>query len=203
MDARTLALLLPLALLTGCGSIGSVQDPQEALVIDRVTQLMTAYNAAHGTHYDVPQVVFDDSLDRPSEIAAADYSRWTLHFNRLWLVKSPCMLYKEAVPHELAHLVVDYQKYGRPQTVLMNTTKGAQLVAMNTPPLQDSADEHGRAWQDVASSMGANPCKEGYCRDPRPYSKYPMRCIGSLWNPTSAQPALAAAPAAPRSNGGR
>lgn len=186
MDARTLALLLLLSLLSGCGSIGSVQDSQEALVIDRVTQVMTAYNAAHGTHYDVPQVVFDDYLERPSEIAAADYSRWTIHFNRLWLTKSPCMLYKEAVPHELAHLVADYQQYGRPQTVLMSTARGAQLVAMNVPPLQDSADEHGRAWQEVARAMGANPCKEGYCRDPRPYSKYPMRCIGSLWNPAPA-----------------
>jgi predicted SprT family Zn-dependent metalloprotease len=82
----------------------------------------------------------------------------------------------EALPHELAHLIIYYEKYGPPRTAALPTPNGIKLVAMNGPGLQDVSDEHGQEWQQVARDLGADPCKEGYCYSTKPYKDFPLKC---------------------------
>ena len=173
--AAVLALLS--AVLTACADAPAVDRSEEMLIDHEVAQLTVDYNRAHATRYPVPLVRLRDFPNQPSTVGAADYSRWTIVLNPLWLRRDLCTVYKEAIAHELAHLFVDYDDYGQPRTVLVNTRHGMQFLTLNGPPLlQDSATEHGLAWQEKARALGADPCKEGYCYDPHPYRRFPPTC---------------------------
>lgn len=172
-------LLLSLVALAGCSSIDSRMDPTGALFAAQLTRMTGDYNAAHGTRYPVPQVSLDARGLPDSVVGAADFSHWAIHINPLWVKKAPCLVDQEALAHELAHLFVYYDEYGPPQSALLNTGKGMQLVAMNGPGLADLGEEHGAAWQAKARALGADPCKEGYCYSARPYREYPIACAGT------------------------
>jgi predicted SprT family Zn-dependent metalloprotease len=155
----------------------ALQSPEEAALTNQMSRLVTAYNQRHGTDYRVPAVSFEDHPDQPTTIASADYSRWSVNVSKTWMKKDPCLVAHEAVPHELAHLLVDMRHYGPPETMTLMTREGPKLMAFNgPPPLEDRSDEHGPEWQDMARELGAHPCREGYCRSARPYSKYPLVC---------------------------
>jgi hypothetical protein len=137
-------------------------------------------------------------------IASANYSTWSISINGLWLKKDPCIVYKEAVAHELAHLLVDYQQYGTPRAATMNTRSGPVVVAFNGPvELQDPSLEHGKAWQDMALELGAHPCEEGYCRSNHPYSKSPLSCSATDYALLHATPPPVAPKAVPASTASR
>jgi len=163
--------------LSACSNLDPRLNPAGALFAQRMTHLTETYNQRYGTHYPVPHLSIEDMSSRPTVVSAAEYSAWTVHINRLWVLKDPCTVDHEALAHELAHLFVYYDKYGPPQTALLNTAKGMQLVAMNGPGLlQDSTVEHGPEWQAKARALGADPCREGYCYSAKPYKKYPLSC---------------------------
>jgi hypothetical protein len=183
-----MVVLLCCGLLAGCSNLDPRLDPQGALFTQDVQRMTEDYNHVHGTRYPVPQLNEDEMASLPSVVGAADYSRWTIHINKLWVRKDPCTVRREALAHELAHLFVYYDQFGPPQTAFINTSRGMQLVAMNGPGLQDSSVEHGSQWQVKARELGADPCREGYCFSERPYKKYPPECDGGM---------LAAAPSAP------
>lgn len=172
-------LLFCLAALAGCSNVDPRMDPQGALFAAQLTRMTGDYNAAHGTRYPVPQISLDAQGLPDSVVGAADFSHWTIHINPLWVHKDPCLVDQEALAHELAHLFVYYDEYGPPQSALLNTAKGMQLVAMNGPGLADLSEEHGAAWQSKARALGADPCREGYCYSARPYRKYPITCAGT------------------------
>lgn len=177
MKTVTLAMLLVCSLLSACSSMEALQSPEEASLTTQMSGLVGAYNQRHGTDYRVPQVLFVDHLDQPSTIASADYAGWAISVNKTWMKKDPCLVAHEAVPHELAHLLVDVRQYGLPVTTILATREGPKVMAFNgPPPLEDRSEEHGPEWQDMARELGADPCREGYCRSARPYSKYPLVC---------------------------
>lgn len=163
-------------LLTGCASMDPRADPTGVLFARDLQRLTDGYNREHGTHYPVPKLSLDPIGLSASVVGASDYSTWTIHLNPAWVAKGDCLVAREALPHELAHLIVYYDEYGPPRTAELPTPKGMRLVAMNGPGLQDVSDEHGPEWQVVARELGADPCKEGYCYAARPYKKYPLTC---------------------------
>jgi hypothetical protein len=175
-STKGLVVLLGL-LLAGCASMDPRMDPTGVLFAQDLQRMTQQYNAAHGTHYPAPRVSLDAMGFPASVVGAADYSAWTIHLNPAWAAKDDCLVAREALPHELAHLIVYYQRYGAPRNVQLPTPNGMKLVAMNGPGLQDVGDEHGAEWQTVARELGADPCKEGYCYSTRPYKKYPLTCI--------------------------
>ena len=154
-------------------------DPASLLYSRQLGRMTEQYNAAHGTHYPAPQVSVDAMNLPDSVVGAADFTHWSVHLNPLWVKKDPCLVDREALAHELAHLFVDYDEYGAPQSALLSTPTGTKLVAMNGPGLQDLGEEHGSAWQAKARALGADPCNEGYCYSERPYRRYPIRCAGT------------------------
>ncbi|HEY1992169.1 MAG TPA: hypothetical protein VGH71_06865 [Gammaproteobacteria bacterium] len=172
-------LLLSLLSLAGCTNLDPRLDPTGLVYSQQVSRMTGAYNAAHGTHYPVPQVNIDAMNLADSVVGAADFTHWSLHINPLWVKKDPCLVDREALAHELAHLFVYYDEYGPPQSAMLSTPLGAKLVAMNGPGLADLGEEHGAAWQVKARALGADPCKEGYCYSERPYRKYPITCAGT------------------------
>ena len=182
-------LVLLCGSLSACSNLDPRLDPQGALFTRQVQRMTEDYNRGHGTRYPVPQLAEEEMASLPSVVGAADYSRWTIHINKLWARKDPCIVMQEALAHELAHLFVYYDEFGPPQTAFINTSKGMTLVAMNGPGLQDSTVEHGSEWQAKARQLGADPCREGYCFSERPYKKYPPSCDGSMMaDATSALP---------------
>lgn len=177
MKTVTLAMLLVCSLLSACSSMEALPSPEETSLTTQMSRLVAAYNQRHGTDYRVPQVQFEDRLDQSTTIASADYASWSISVNKTWMKKDPCLVAHEAVPHELAHLLVDVRQYGLPETMILATRKGPKVMAFNgPPPLTDRSDEHGPEWQGMARELGADPCREGYCRSARPYSKYPLAC---------------------------
>jgi hypothetical protein len=177
MYAKGLFLLLSLSCLSACSSVEPQVDSQQSVLDAKLQGLLAGYNARHHTAIEIPALTVADDTDQPGMIASANYSTWSISVNRVWLKKDPCIVYKEAVAHELAHLLVDYQQYGAPQAATMLTDKGPVVVAFNGPQeLQDSSLEHGLAWRDMALELGAHPCEEGYCRSSHPYSKSPLTC---------------------------
>jgi predicted SprT family Zn-dependent metalloprotease len=177
-STKGLVLLLG-ALLTGCASMDTRVDPTGVLFAQDLQHMTDSYNSEHGTHYPVPHLSLDPIGLPDSVVGASDYSTWTIHLNPIWVQQDHCLVQHEALPHELAHLIFYYQKYGPPQIAALPMRNGIKLVAMNGPGLQDVSDEHGREWQQVARDLGADPCKEGYCYSDRPYKKYPLKCAGS------------------------
>lgn len=169
-------LVVLCGLLAGCSSMDARQTSQDVAFNRQAAQLTAAYNRSHGTHYPVPHLSIDASGLGDSVISAAEYSSWTIHLNAEWVERDVCMVDKEALPHELAHLFVYYDEYGPPRTATLPTATGPKLVAMNGPGLQDVSEEHGAAWQAKARALGADPCKEGYCYSPVPYKKFPLKC---------------------------
>ena len=177
MKTSTLAMLLACSLLSACSSMEALQSPEEASLTTQMSRLVVAYNQRHGTNYRTPLVMFEDHLDQATTIASADYASWTISVNKTWIKKDPCLVAHEAVPHELAHLLVDVRHYGLPETMILDTREGPKVMAFNgPPPLEDRSDDHGAEWQDMARELGADPCREGYCRSARPYSKFPLAC---------------------------
>ena len=172
-----LALLFVALSLAACADAPAVDRSEEMLIDSTVVQLTADYNRTHATRYPVAHVRFQDFPNQPSTVGGAEYSRWTIVLNPLWVRRDLCTVCKEAIAHELAHLFVDYDDYGPPRTVLIDTTRGMQFLSLNGPPhFQDSATEHGPAWQAKARALGADPCKEGYCHDPHPYRRFPLIC---------------------------
>ena len=163
-------------LLAGCSSMDPHLQTQADSFSRQVARLTAQYNHAHGTDYPVPKLVIDSKGLSESVIGAAAYSSWTIHLNAEWIERDVCMVGREALPHELAHLFVYYDEYGPPQTAMLPTSTGPKLVAMNGPGLQDLGEEHGATWQQVARDLGADPCKEGYCYSAQPYKKFPLHC---------------------------
>ena len=177
MKTTKLAMLLICSLLSACSSMEALQSPEEASLTMQMSRLVADYNQRHGTDYRVPSVLFEDHADQPTTIASADYVNWSVSVNKTWMKKDPCLVAHEAVPHELAHLLVDVKHYGLPETTILDTREGPKVVAFNgPPPLEDRSEEHGPEWQDMARELGADPCREGYCRSLRPYSRYPWAC---------------------------
>jgi hypothetical protein len=177
MKLGALCIVLAGLILAACSSVNVKDITPETTLRHEMTQLVDHYNSIHGTNYPTPKLKIEDFNNFPSVVAAADYSDWTVLINQSWVNKDMCLVYKEALAHELAHLFVYYDQYGPPQTVLFPTTRGAEMIALNGPPLlQDTMDEHGRAWQEKARALGAHPCKEGYCRTTHPYRKFPLHC---------------------------
>ena len=177
MKTRILTMLSACTLLSACSSMEVLPSSEEAALTAQASRLVAAYNRSHGTDYPVPQVLFEDRPDEPSTLASADYTNWAITVYKSWMKTTPCLVSKEAIPHELAHLLVDYRHYGAPQAAVLPTRGGPKVVAFNGPPmLEDQADEHGSEWQVLARELGAHPCREGYCYSPWPYSKYPLRC---------------------------
>ncbi|HEX2667393.1 MAG TPA: hypothetical protein VHP13_03375 [Gammaproteobacteria bacterium] len=174
---KSLFLCLSLA---ACTHMDPRLNPQGVLFAEQLDGMTARYNLAHGTDYPAPQLSLDAMPAQPSVIGTADYSAWTIHINSAWLKRNPCLVQGEALPHELAHLFVYYDKYGPPQTVTLNGRRGPVQVAMNGPGLQDLSEEHGKEWQATARALGADPCREGYCYSAKPYKKYPPDCSGSL-----------------------
>lgn len=172
-------LLLGLLALAGCSNLDPRLDPTGLVYSQQVSRMTEHYNAAHSTHYPVPQVNVDAVALPDSVVGAADFTHWSVHINPLWVKKDPCLVDREALAHELAHLFVYYDEYGPPQSAMLSTSTGAKLVAMNGPGLQDLSTEHGAAWQAKARALGADPCKEGYCHSEKPYKKYPITCAGT------------------------
>lgn len=172
-------LLLSLAVLAACTSMDPRVNPTGALFAQQIDRMTGGYNATHGTHYPVPQLSVDAQGLPDSVVGAADFTHWSIHLNPLWVKKDPCLVDREALAHELAHLFVYYDEYGPPQSALLDTGKGMQLVAMNGPGLADLGEEHGAVWQAKARALGADPCKEGYCYSDRPYKRYPIACAGT------------------------
>ncbi|HEY1773238.1 MAG TPA: hypothetical protein VGH91_08610 [Gammaproteobacteria bacterium] len=163
-------------LLAGCASMDPRVDPTGVLFAQDLRHLTDSYNSTHGTHYPVPRLDLESIGLPDSVVGASDYSSWTIHLNPDWVAKDHCLVEKEALPHELAHLIVYYDEYGPPKTAELQTSAGTKLVAMNGPGLEDLGEEHGAQWQAVARELGADPCKEGYCYAARPYKKYPLTC---------------------------
>ncbi len=177
MYVRGFIFLLSLSLLGACSTVEPKLDAQQSVLDNKLQRLLTDYNDRHHSHVKMPALKIDEDTDQPGMIASANYSSWSISINGLWLKKDPCIVYKEAMAHELAHLLVDYQQYGMPRATTMQTRKGPVVVAFNGPvELQDSSLEHGVAWQDMALELGAHPCEEGYCRSSHPYSKSPLAC---------------------------
>jgi hypothetical protein len=174
-STKGLVVLLSM-LLGGCASMDPRMDPTEVLFAQYLQHLTDSYNREHSTHYPVPKLSLEPIGLSASVVGASDYSTWTIHLNPDWVAKDHCLVEQEALPHELAHLIVYYDEYGPPRTAELPTPKGMRLVAMNGPGLQDVSDEHGAQWQMVARELGADPCKEGYCYAARPYKKYPPTC---------------------------
>ena|ERR1700733_6491831 len=164
------------ALLAGCAGMDPRMGPTGVLFAQDLQRMMDSYNSAHGTHYPVPNLSLDPIGLPSSVVGASDYTAWTIHINPDWVAKDDCLVVREALPHELAHLIVYYDEYGPPKTAELPTPRGMKLIAMNGPGLQDLSDEHGAQWQTVARELGADPCKEGYCYAARPYKKYPLTC---------------------------
>jgi hypothetical protein len=182
---RWAAGLLFLCGLSGCTNFDARLDPQGILFAQQVSRLTAHYNDSHGTHYPVPQVSTDDIGLPASAVAASQYSTWSIHINPAWVRRDSCLVIREALPHELAHLFVYYDEYGPPQTAMLPTTEGTKLIAMNGPGLQDLSSEHGPAWQEKARQLGANPCREGYCPAANPYRREPPDC-GAFASATNA-----------------
>jgi len=180
MYARGLIFLLSLSLLGACSGVppqATQTDAQQAVLQSELQGLLRDYNARHHSHVQLPNLSIQEDTRHPGMIASADYSNWKISINGLWLKKDPCIVYKEAVAHELAHLLVDYQQFGAPQAATLLTQRGPVVVAFNGPPeLEDSSEEHGRAWQAMALELGAHPCEEGYCRSSHPYAKSALTC---------------------------
>jgi hypothetical protein len=174
--AKGLLVLALGGMLSACASMDPRVDPTGVLFAQELQQMTQSYNQEHGTHYPVPHLTLDPDGLPASVVGAADYSTWTIHLNPVWVQQDHCLVQQEALPHELAHLIFYYDKYGPPETAPLPTRNGIKLVAMNGPGLQDMSDEHGSAWQALARSLGADPCKEGYCYSDRPYKKYPLTC---------------------------
>src|SRR4051812_48292555 len=111
-------------LLAGCSSMDPrLQSPTDSFS-RQGGQLTDSYNLAHGTHYPVPKLEIDPSGMADSVIGAAAYSSWTIHLNAEWVEKDVCMVDQEALPHELAHLFVYYDKYGPPRNATVPTPLG-------------------------------------------------------------------------------
>lgn len=182
-SAKGLMILLGV-LLAGCAGMDPRTDPTGVLFAQDLQRMTDSYNSEHDTHYPVPRVSLDATGLPASVVGAADYSAWAIHLNPDWVAKDDCLVLREALPHELAHLIVYYDKYGPPKTAELPTPRGMRLVAMNGPGLQDLSDEHGSQWQAVARDLGADPCKEGYCYSPQPYKKFPLRCAALTLDPT-------------------
>ncbi len=202
MDVKRSVVLLALTLLGACSSMDPKLVTHQTMLDDKLQKLLMAYNARHGTHIEAPSLSISDQPEQPGMIASANYSTWSISVNGLWLKKDPCIVYKEAVAHELAHLLVDYQQYGTPRAATLLTPKGPMVVAFNGPQeLQDPSLEHGKAWQDMARELGAHPCKEGYCRSSHPYSKSPLTCSAADYALMHTTPPIPpkATPTAPRS----
>jgi hypothetical protein len=196
--ARGLILLLSLSFLGACSTVGPKLDAQQSVLDSKLQRLLADYNARHHSHVEMPALTIDEDMDQPGMVASANYSTWSISVNGLWLKKDPCIVYKEAVAHELAHLLVDYQQYGMPRAATMLTRKGPVVVAFNGPvELQDSSLEHGKVWQDMALELGAHPCEEGYCRSSHPYSKSPLACSAADYALLQATPPSALPKAAP------
>lgn len=172
-------LLLGLLSLAGCYTLDPRVDPTGVLYSQQLSRMTSDYNAQHHTHYPAPQLSLDAMNLPDSVVGAADFTHWTVHINPLWVKKDPCLVDREALAHELAHLFVYYDEYGPPQTAMLSTPSGARLVAMNGPGLQDLSTEHGVDWQAKARALGSDPCKEGYCPSDRPYKRYPISCAGT------------------------
>lgn len=198
MYAKGLILLLSLSCLCACGSVEPRVDNQQSVLNAKLQGLLADYNARHHTDIEMPALSIDEDSDQPGTIASANYSTWSISINGLWLKKDPCIVYKEAVAHELAHLLVDYQEYGTPRAATLLTRKGPVTVAFNGPQeLQDSSLEHGAAWRDMALELGAHPCEEGYCRSSHPYSKSPLACTIADYALLHATPPAATPKASP------
>lgn len=177
MKTRILAMLSACTLLSACSSMEVLPSPEEGALSAQTSRLIAAFNRSHGTDYPVPQVLFEDQPVEASTLASADYTNWAITVYKSWMKAAPCLVSKEVIPHELAHLLVDYRHYGAPQAAVLPTRGGPKVVAFNGPPmLEDQADEHGIEWQVLARELGAHPCREGYCYSPWPYSKYPLKC---------------------------
>ncbi|HEY3860103.1 MAG TPA: hypothetical protein VGM47_10900 [Gammaproteobacteria bacterium] len=178
MYIRGLIFLFSLSLLGACSSVQpQLDDTQQTVLGTKLQRLLADYNTRHHSHVQMPALSIDDDTDQPAMIASANYSTWSISVNRLWLKKDPCIVYKEAMAHELAHLLVDYVQYGMPRAATLITRTGPVVVAFNGPQdLEDSSIEHGKDWQDMALELGAHPCEEGYCRSSHPYSKTPLTC---------------------------
>lgn len=164
---KLLTVIFLAACLTGCGYRPSANQQK---VMTEVANMVTTYNAQNGTHYPQPNITFLQS-DLPDIVGDADYGTWTLQFNASWVEQKPCWILKEGVPHEVAHLFVEYDQYGPPRTAYVEGPNGSVPVTFNGPkPLTDDATLHNDKWRAMAAKLGANPCKEGYCPDPHPYS---------------------------------
>lgn len=174
---KSVIVLMSLLLLTACSSLNPRTENQQTLLDTKLRHLLAAYNTRHGTHIQLPRITVADQPDQPSMIASTDYATWSISVNPAWIRKNPCLVYHEAMAHELAHLIADYLQYGKPRSAILMSRNGPFTVAFNGPPaLQDPGDEHGKLWQTLAFELGANPCKEGYCYDPQPYWKTPLQC---------------------------
>lgn len=187
-------LCLGLVSLAACANVDPRVDLYGLGYTQRVSEMTAHYNATHGTHYPAPQVSLAPIELPDSVVGAADFTRWSVDINPLWVKKDPCLVDREALAHELAHLFVDYDEYGPPRSAMLSTRRGATLVAMNGPGLQDLSEEHGTAWQDKARALGADPCKEGYCHSARPYKRYPIICAGTETALASAKPKAGSPP---------
>jgi hypothetical protein len=205
MYAARLLFLLSITFLGACSTVDPRLNTQQSVLDGKLQRLLADYNARHHTHVEVPVLKIEDNTDQPGKIAEADYSTWSISVNGLWLKKDPCIVYKEAVAHELAHLLVYYQQFGAPRAATMLTRTGPVVVAFNGPAeLQDSSLEHGKVWQDMALELGAHPCEEGYCRSAHPYSKSPLTCSAADYallqaTPPSATPKAVPSTTVPRS----
>ncbi|HEY4128938.1 MAG TPA: hypothetical protein VGN70_12895 [Gammaproteobacteria bacterium] len=200
MYIRGLIFLLSLSLLGACSSVQpKLDDAQQAVLGNKLQRLLADYNTRHRSHVQMPVLTIDDDTDQPAMIASANYSTWSISVNRVWLKKDPCIVYKEAMAHELAHLLADYHQYGMPRAATLITRTGPVVVAFNGPhELEDSSVEHGKEWQDMALELGAHPCEEGYCRSAHPYSKTPLTCSVSDYALLHATPPAAPAKLASR-----
>ena len=181
-SVKTLKLIAVLSalLLAGCSSVDPRTDGQEHLLRARLASLLAGYNTRHGTHIELPDLSVEDQPDHPAMVAVSYYARWSITVNQAWIHKDPCLVYHEAVAHELAHLIVQYQQYGEPHTMVVMTRQGMEVVAVNEQSWIHVADEdHGSAWRAVAFELEADPCKEGYCKDARPFSRYPRQCAAT------------------------
>jgi hypothetical protein len=179
MKLGALCVVLAGLILAACSSVDVKVTTPEAALRQQMMHLVDNYNSIYGAHYPMPQLRVEIFSNSPTVIAAADYSDWAVLVNQTWVDKNLCLVSKEALPHELAHLFVYYDQYGPPQTVMFSAAHGAEMVALNGPPLlQDTMDEHGPAWQVKARALGAHPCKEGYCRTKHPYRRFPLQCTG-------------------------
>jgi predicted SprT family Zn-dependent metalloprotease len=136
--------------LAGCATLTPCPMPadQEAAFKAVVAGKIEAFNTFHGSHYQVPAVIF---TDLSGDYARSSFDCWCIAVDPRKALADWDDAINDTIPHELAHLVVD-------------DFYGSRLVLVGTHYKRvGNVADHGPEWQAAMRAFGGDPCKHGYC----------------------------------------